>query len=214
MTITTGSDPSPSFLSHLPSPLSSSLVVADLAQFLSRSTPIAFRQAVRKSGGRFLYRGADNNPAGPIQRVTLQDPEPDLLLPGTYDDPAALTYFECLEHRLMTGDATTVALPSNGHVGTSDVAGAEQWGPVVSVWPLGEKLFYVWQHDRETFFPPSASSSSLDNILVCAQDRFVIDSGLEDALRQKREVLFYSSGFRQPQGTTNRISPFLTIPMD
>ena len=85
-----------------------------------------------------------------------------------------------------------LAKPSNGHIGTSDIAEAGKWGPVVSVWPVvdgrcGVSLSYAWPEDRSVFWEGGARGNDSDN-----NDEVVVDRGLATALaaRNGREVLF------------------------
>jgi hypothetical protein len=149
------------------------------AHVICSDTPKPFRQAVWSSGGHFLYRGSAA--LSSTNKITVEHPPPDLLLPNTYDDPKALTYFQCLERQL--DPSVVVARPSTGHVGTSNVQEAAQWGSVVSVWPLGSELSYLWPLDRQTLFPGQCPDRRHD--LVC-------NVGLSKALAQRREVLFAS----------------------
>ncbi|CAB9507038.1 expressed unknown protein [Seminavis robusta] len=173
----------------------------DLSRMICNYTPKAFRLAVA-TAGCFLYRG-ENIP----DRVTLLDPEPDLLVPGTYDDPAAPEYFRCLETRLKR--SKTRALPSTGHIATSDEAEASQWGEAVSVWPLGDTLSYVWPRQDIVFFPCTTK---------CPLDEIVIDRELIVALQQGHEVLFasaFDSGRKSSLPTSlaqGQTSAFLAVP--
>lgn len=257
--------------------VSSFLAVKGAADLICTFTPAAFRTAVLRSGGRFLYRGAERTTttlatptlpptAAGVPSGWIHAPEPDLLLPGTYGDDdsgAALEYFECLEGRLLllpmstaapdgamrttteptTSTATAAAIritarPSNGHIGTSDPEEAALWGAdaVVSVWPLGDELSYVWPQDRATFFPfssskfndvdddPHRSSAAVGKNESCTDDdRLVVDVDLEKALTLQREVLFASrfrdgsvpvSGLHDDDALLHRTSAFLAIPIE
>ena len=136
--------------------------------------PTEFREAVRQSGGHFLYRGEAIG-----ESPTILAPEPDLLISSTYDDSKALEYFQCLEKQLANVDAR----PSKGHIGTADRADAEPWGTPVSVWPLGNRISYVWPKDRKLIYP--GGDCPKDNALV-------VNKGLSNALREGKEVLFAS----------------------
>lgn len=147
---------------------------SDLEETICKFTPKSFREAVSKSSC-FLYRGESVTTGG-----SILSPEPDLLLPETYNDSDALKYFQCLEKRLDT--KKVVARPSTGHIAVSDRSEASKWGTAVSVWPLGTTFSYVWPQNRKTFVPAS-----------CSNDKLVIDERLSDALVSGREVLFASS---------------------
>jgi hypothetical protein len=181
------------FLSSNLSPWSS---LEDVVTLLCKHTPRQLRQAVRDSGGRFLYRGND----GEAPRIC--HPEPDLLKEETYDDPQAFVYFECLEGRL----SGVPARPSTGHMATSVVEDAALWGEVVSIWPLGSKFSFVWPHDERTFVPDS----------TCPGSELVIDRDLSLALKQGREILFaswFDSKDVLPEGVSPTwISAFVAVP--
>ncbi len=176
-----------------------------LVDWICRFTPSDFRAAIRDTGC-FLYRGEANDQA------ILWKPIPDLLLPETYgNDPFALEYFQCLENRLVreyTRPSFVEAKPSTGHIATSNPEEAGKWGHVVSVWPLGTRWSYVWPRDKETFFDDFQSAG-------CQTDTLVVDTDLNEALQQPREILFATSGLTHAaMGKTVSVSPssFLAIP--
>lgn len=169
-----------------------------LVDWICRFTPSEFRAAIRDSGN-FLYRGDDNHASTGI----LQQPIPDLLMPETYgNDPAALAYFQCLEERLhdetRTCCSTLSAKPSTGHIATSDPEEAAKWGSVVSVWPVGTEWSYVWPCDRETFYDSRSA--------LCRDDALAVDTGLDQALQQRREILFATSGLKNSDFTMSKSS--------
>ena len=141
-----------------------------VVDLLCRYTPAEFRFAVSQSS-RFLYRGEN------ILEPAILHPDPDLLVKGTYPDNAksALEYFSCLQDRL-----TSRAAPSTGHIGTSNYEDAAAWGGVVSVWPLGNHLSYVYPQNSNVFFPGDC------------HDNMIVDRDLEAAFALGREVLFTS----------------------
>ena len=147
-----------------------------LVDIITNYVPRDFLQAVSKTG-RFLYRGESS-----IKTFKVLAPQPDLLIPGTYDDSTALDYFQCLENRLKEREIN--AIPSKGHIATSDVKDASQWGEAVSIWPLGASFSFVWPKEGKFLFPPSTP---------CPDDELVINHDLETALRLGHEVLFASS---------------------
>ena len=133
-------------------------MLEELAKFIVANTPRAYRAAVQKSGGKFLYRGNDEDDSDTITTDTdkttpttnrigrIQNPDPDLLELATYgNDTAAVGYFQRLEQQLANNsninhntnnNTRFVAKPSNGHIATTDPKEANKWGNVVSVWPL------------------------------------------------------------------------------
>ena len=146
-----------------------------LADFICTYTSNSFRDAVATTG-KFLYRGESN-----IHRPTILAPEPDLLLEGTYDDPAALVYFQCLEKRLKSDNV--LARPSLGHIATTDKSEAAQWGESVTIWPIGGSLSYVWPAREKVFFPAPNT---------CPSDELAVNHDLAIALELGHEVLFAS----------------------
>lgn len=221
--------------------------IPDIVDCIRYFTPSSFRKGVQKSGGRFLYRGEGISTTSSnyykisklkrgltktgntawLERTCpwILNPEPDLLHPDTYGDPEALAYFECLESRLTSQPARAVdaaptslmAKPSTGHIATTNANFAGQWGNVVSVWPLGDYLSYVWPQDRIEFFPPDKGTTT------CQNDKLVVDRNLVEALRLEREVLF-SNWFQHPKSATGGVSSspglpillsaFLTVPLE
>jgi len=171
---------------------------SSISDFICSYAPLEYRLAVAATG-KFLYRGEDA-----VSAPNILAPDPDLLLPGTYDDEGAIDYFQCLEKRLST---ITDARPSLGHIATSDQSEASQWGEAVSVWPLGDKFSYVWPEKERLFFPTESKCESGD---------FAINRDLEGALELGHEVLF-SSSFDKPASlpssiSDNTISAFLAVP--
>lgn len=164
-----------------------SFSVSDSLQIIWKYCPTEFRQAVRESGGRFLYRGESPDMTCP----TILNPKPDLLLPTTYNDPQALSYFEWLERETATParSASTsrsrrIVRPSTAHIGTANEENARVWGAPVSVWPLGDSFAYLWPRNRDCLYPGGSTSST---------DDLVIQKDLDLALRTGKEVLFSTS---------------------
>lgn len=177
---------------------SSSVLVEDVAKFLVESTPREFRQAVQRSN-HFLYRGNDEQPHNSMAGQVCS-PEPDLLLPETYNDEKALEYFKCLEEYLTNEGIK--ARPSTGHVGTPEISQARQWGDVVSVWPLGDSLSFVYPKNSNTFFPGC----------TCGETDYVMDTDLDLALTQGHEVLFSSWYANNKKDPALQSSSFLIVP--
>jgi hypothetical protein len=206
--------------------------------------------------------------------IRPEEPLPDLLILETHGyDQRALEYFEGLEQRLISKrvQLTTnniinnnnnnsaspfffMAMPSNGHIATSDPHEASKWGTmVVSVWPVGSQWSYVWPRNRSVFYdynddhrsshPPVAvghvttrSSSTATNHHHHQRrhdvssfssdgshddddddDALMINTGIQDALHQPREVLFATTGWTSqtilhqiPQGKQSPTGPFPT----
>lgn len=160
-------------------PFAAAVPLAAAVALVGRSCDPLFLSAVRTTG-RFLYRGEE---LGGERTGRVLAPAPDLLELDTYGSADALAYFTTLERELAASNA--VARPSNGHIAVADIEAASAWGGAASVWPIGTMpLHYVWPTDRQALWPASAArrGALLDSVRV--------DSGLEDALRLGRELLF------------------------
>jgi hypothetical protein len=156
--------------------------------FIDLYCPSTFKDAVIESGC-FLYRGEEG-----ILQPTFLAPPPDLLESSTYNDDNALVFFSCLERELKSSHH--LARPSTGHIGTSNSTAAEGWGNVVSIWPAGSSISYVFPMTRTLFFPGT-----------CQDDFFVVNRDLPLALKLGKEVLFATQGLKYfPE------SSFLAIP--
>ena len=82
-------------------PTPSITMLEELAKFIVANTPRAYRAAVQKSGGKFLYRGNDEDDSDTITTDTdkttpttnrigrIQNPDPDLLELATYGNDTA-----------------------------------------------------------------------------------------------------------------------------
>ena len=157
------------------------LTLRDATELIRMRCDPMFLAAVRASGGRFLYRGEDLAAAS----AAVLSPPPDLLQLDTYGEREALVYFESLERGLRAA-SRVAARPSSGHIAVARASAAAQWGPAVSVWPLGAPLHYVWPSARDDFWPASDAQVRA-GVSVCS-----VDAGLAEALRLGREVLFAS----------------------
>ena len=148
--------------------------IQDARAMIENECPVEFREAVCRTG-RLLYRGEDQ-----IRQPTILAPPPDLLELQTYGDTKAVEYFRCLENRL-----TSEAKPSMGHIATARWMDAAVWASsVVSIWPLNRDGFsYVWPRSTDLFFPPGE----------CLDD-YVENEGLEEVLRQGKEILWATNG--------------------
>lgn len=143
---------------------SATITTSELAQFVVTHTPRTVLEAVKDSGGKFLYRGEEARDSCYQEQVVVEsttsstsllvricNPPPDLLMAETYDyDPVALDYFQRLETSL-TQQFAIIAKPSIGHIATSDPQEAGNWGNVVSIWPL--ELQSNYSNNKNNFNP-------------------------------------------------------------
>jgi hypothetical protein len=199
--------------------------------------------------------------------IRPEEPLPDLLFLETHGyDQRALEYFEGLEQRLKskrvlltTGNNNIInninnnsaspfvfmAMPSNGHIATSDPHEASKWGTmVVSVWPVGSQWSYVWPRNRSVFYDynddhshhyaeghvttrnstaanhhhhhhgsddMSSFSSDGSHDDNNNDDVLMINTGIQDALQQPREVLFATNGWTN-QTIVNQIPQGKKLP--
>jgi len=167
--------------------------LTEWADLICGSTPESFRRAIQETN-HFLYRGAEGKDLWGVQQ-----PKSDLLSLDTYDEDAALIYFERLEKQLSVNHRW-VACPSNGHIATSNPEEAGRWGAVVSVWPLGTEWSYVWPKDQSLFWSEGGGADAL-----------VIDQNLQRALTTDKEVLF-ASHFQSQSFSGVSLSAFISVP--
>lgn len=182
-------------------PRSHPLSISDTARLIITQCPASFRRAVRDSGGAFLYRGGSSSTFSDKDSVDLQSPIPDLLQWETYQSQQAVDFFMCLEDALPE----SVVRPSVGHIGTSNIRVAKQWGtPAVSVWPLCHELSYLWPINEELIYLPND----------CQLSRFCINQELEVALIKGKEVLFASQTSIDEEEGSYDVTPcsFLSCP--
>ena len=152
------------------------LTFSQALEVLQRQCPISFQRAVRQSR-KFLYRGES------VTCPTILSPPSDLLDPRTYDDGGdAVLLFTCLENNKFH-DLHSIR-PSNGHIGTASRRDAAQWGAPCSIWPLGQPFAYMWPSETQLFSP----GSSCDSV-------FVVGTGLDEALRLEKEIMYTSPSF-------------------
>lgn len=177
------------------------LTFEDAIMVIQNETPTDFIHAVEKSGKKFLYRGEDiifeNGHDDRIQTCAWMNPEPDLLLRGTYSDDNALAYFNNLEECIKAKETSSIlARPSNSHIGTSNILEASKWGKAVSIWPCGNNFSYCFPKNKNDFFNDNINSSSLSNISTNRHkkcDEVLINRDLSVALKSGREVMFSST---------------------
>ena len=179
----------------------------DAIDLIEKHTPDIFLDGVRSAGGRPLYRGESE--AG----CAILRPEPDLLLPDTYSDAEALTYFRELETFLTDLEnvadkdgrknvpRTLVAKPSTGHIATPSLEEAGNWGTPMTVWPIGKELSFVYPTRRKLFYDSSIPTSSL------RKDDYQVNSNLKEGLLGEKEILFAT---RDAFGLVS--SAFLVVP--
>ena len=165
------------------------LSLVEAINIISKNCDRDFLKTILKTN-KFLYRGEDV--AAGIQ---ILKPAYDLFLPETYGSTDAVDYFQCLEDRqqLLASrkyrgiDKATQIKPSIGHIATSVLSEASQWGGAVSVWPLANPLRYVWLENRRLFYPTGRDGGG-DSI--CIADVPCVNKGLDSALVKGHEVMF------------------------
>jgi hypothetical protein len=116
----------------------------------------------------------------------------DLLFVETYGSQKAVDYFQSLESIL----AKELVKPSNGHLMTTSVKDAAEWGSVASMWPM-DGAHFAWFQDLKRFYPRDVlveDDNRREELIVdgkdCGRD------GLEDALRRDHcEILVNAKQF-------------------
>lgn len=168
-----------------------SMGVAEAIQWIDNNCDRRFLHAVISSDYRFLYRGLP--PLQNADLIQLKAFNSDLLSEETYNSPQALDLFQKVEKILED----EVINPSNGHLGTTNVVDAQQWGIAGSIWPI-QGAHYSWFQDGGLFYPrPSnynVNSISRDDLIVDGKD--CGRESLEDALLSEScEVMVSSKQF-------------------
>jgi len=161
------------------------LMFQNAVELIEKFCPVEFLNAVKDTGA-FLYRGEtlslNNSNASCYQFET----PPDLLLQGTYGCAEAVEYFQRLEDCSAT--RSSLVRPSTGHIGTSSIRSAAQWGNPVSVWPLGTSFSYAFPMQRSDFFHCGDVFTTKQMLTPC--DEIYWNKELSNALRTDREVMF------------------------
>jgi hypothetical protein len=177
--------------------------VSTAIEWLDKYCDRRFLHAVVASDYRFLYYGIGNEEVrssspppkdsngdkSVIRTVTLT---PDLLSVETYGTQEAVDYFQRLESTFYK----ELVKPSNGHLMTTTVEDAAEWGSVASMWPM-DRAHFAWFQDMKRFYPR-------EDVIVNGnvQELLIVDGkdcgreGLEDALRSNHcEILVNASQF-------------------
>jgi hypothetical protein len=141
-----------------------------------------FLHAVVSSDYNLMYRGISKEDS---RFPTIMSEPSDLLLPSTYDSTEAADYFKDLDGQM----ADKPIQPSNGHLATTSVEAAKQWGGyAASIWPLDDNVHFSWMEKGGNFWP-TATKASLSSIIVDGVDCGRLS--LEDALeRENSEIMF------------------------
>ena len=116
-----------------------------------------------------------------------------------------------------------IMTPSNGHIATSDIISASNWGQPVSVWPLEDGLHYAWLRNEINWWnpdwgkPQSTSkgptfwrSISLRKEFIREELRY--DNGLEAALINNHEILFGNINLNN-SSHNNYCNKYLIVPL-
>lgn len=211
------------------------LSVDDATAFiLSNCTTIL--DAARVSG-KLLYRGEGAGEDEKICRLVSVEGTTDLLTVGTYNSSpfAAAEFFSSVDKFLFASLTASLAqkssLPSKflsfrtnsayniaehsivrpkyGHLATSDVQAASQWGVPVSVWPLDSGLHFAWLKSEAAWWNPDWAGWSKDTerestskrkpyfwrnpelLRSFVQEEVKMDQSLETALFKGNEAIYY-----------------------
>ena len=197
--------------------------IESTALFIKKFCPTIYK-AVMESG-KPLYRGENVVK----DKAILVQSESDLNNPKTYGSFAAADFFNSFQN-------FTLGIFDSGHIGTSDMAAASNWGGVCSVWPLdspGLDLTYAWLRNDVSFWdedwnaPQSESlkklggpffwrSSENMNYFLSNKNNLNLNTGLASALSAGHEVLFANDGPKIAAafaGDSGRLAPSLSSKM-
>ena len=160
-----------------------SMGIIEAVKWIDQNCDRRFLHAMVSSDYQFLYRGI--NELNPITRVRSE--KPDLLSSETdyYTSFDAKRYFEKIESLLLEEPVKA----SNGHLATTSVKDASQYGIPASIWPL-QGAHYAW-FQRGGLFYPREGIISRNDIIVDGKD--CGKDSLEDTLQfDSCEVMFSS----------------------
>lgn len=204
--------------------------IESTALFIKKYCPTIYK-AVQESG-KPLYRGEN---VVKDKAILLQS-ESDLNNPKTYGSFAAADFFSSFQN-------FTLGILDSGHIGTSDMAAASNWGGVCSIWPLdtpGNALTYAWLRNDVSFWdedwnaPQSVGlkelggpffwrSSELMNSFLTTKNNLNLNKGLSTALSAGHEVIFANNGakiaaaFADKKGAVASSSPksslYVAVPL-
>jgi len=191
--------------------LAGALTVQEAADLI-RGSCTQTLSAVRNTG-RLLYRGEAAESLA-TTAPTILAPAFDLLSNRTYS-PLAADYFRCLDSYMAGvgagGEPRFPVTPRNGHLATSDVVAASEWGVPVSVWPLDAGLHFAWLLNDVNWWdndwglprgkrgPLFWRSGALLETFVQKEVRY--DRSMESALAKGGELLFGNCACRDGAGT-------------
>lgn len=143
--------------------------------------------------GHLLYRGDDRNLT--LQTPNVQRLSPDLLSFDTYKSPVALDYFNSIDGAMASRGM--LVRPSIGHIATSDIVAAGQWGVPVSVWPIDPFSYLSYKYDtnlwEEEWATPQGKRGpffwkSEERLNKFIDTELLYNKGLEAALTKNGEV--------------------------
>lgn len=177
-----------------PTASSTSFSLNEAMEWIDEFCDKNFLHSVVASDYRFLYRGETTSAFGPMRERS------DLLDLVTYGSPSALEHFRQLEILMKEQPVR----PSNGHLATTSVSDASQWGTACSVWPKHVGHFAWFEHGG-LFYPrdlrlntvlingKDCGQENLEDILVSddsevmfsAQEYLVVPARLDNDLRSK-----------------------------
>jgi len=157
--------------------------VTEAIQWIDQYCDRRFLHAMVSSDYQFLYRGVDELE----EKIDFRKENPDLLLPdsGYYSSSDTKAYFRRMESFLLEEPVR----PSNGHLATTSIRDASQFGYPASIWPR-QGAHFAWFQSGGTFYPRIGSMSRNDIIIDgkdCGKD------SLEDTLQlESCEVMMFS----------------------
>jgi len=159
--------------------------VDDIVTIIESACDKRYLHAVASLGyENFIFRGI---PSAEETVATVRIEPFDLFDPNTYGSVQAVSYFQDLEAKMKD----LPIHPSNGHLATTNVNTASEWGgTAASIWPLGLDVHYSWFQEGGLFWP----RNDIDGIVVDGIDCGMVS--LEDALLSpETEILFCANKF-------------------
>ena len=187
------------------------LKLDEVANIIKDNCKIILNNA--RISGKLLYRGDgdkrnilnnsnNNNNTILNNKVLISNPKSDLLLPDTYDNsPLAVDYFKKLDELMI--EKKYLVHPGNGHIATSNLYDASDWGEVYSIWPFDNNLHYVWintgSRNENKFWEvdwglPQGSRGPLfwknDELMSKFMNGITYDKDLDEIMSKSGEIMF------------------------
>merc|ERR1711957_607672 len=110
--------------------------VEDAIALLEQRCDRKFLHSIVASDYHFLYRGSQSSPMARTRPAIVEGEGSDLLLPDTYGEEAALSFFRKLDDAMASGP---IRPGVNAHLATTSLSDSAEWGSPMSIWPLSSE---------------------------------------------------------------------------